>query len=91
MERNSLQSLDFTVVILNDCVSAYPQLEWIEWKDQVRKQMISQGDHWSMTTLSGQDIWDCLERNNIDRAHVVQWKPVEDTMYRVSIPIRDHK
>jgi len=83
--------LDFTVVILNDCVSAYPQLEWIEWKDQVRKQMISQGDHWSMTTLSGQDIWDCLERNNIDRAHVVQWKPVEDTMYRVSMPIRDHK
>ena len=91
MARNSLQSLDFTVVILNDCVSAYPQLEWIEWKDQVRKQMISQGDHWSMTTLSGQDIWECLERNNIDRAHVVQWKPVEDTMYRVSMPIRDHK
>ena len=91
MARNSLQSLDFTVVILNDCVSAYPQLEWIEWKDQVRKQMISQGDHWSMTTLSGQDIWDCLERNNIDRAHVVQWKHVEDTMYRVSMPIRDHK
>ena len=91
MTRNSLESLDFTVVILNDCVSAYPQLEWIEWKDQVRKQMISQGDHWSMTTLSGQDIWDCLERNNIDRAHVVQWKPVEDTMYRVSMPIRDHK
>ena len=91
MARNSLESLDFTVVILNDCVSAYPQLEWIEWKDQVRKQMISQGDHWSMTTLTGQDIWDCLERNNIDRAHVVQWKPVEDTMYRVSMPIRDHK
>ena len=91
MARNSLESLDFTVVILNDCVSAYPQLEWIEWKDQVRKQMISQGDYWSMTTLSGQDIWDCLERNNIDRAHVVQWKPVEDTMYRVSMPIRDHK
>ena len=91
MARNSLESLDFTVVILNDCVSAYPQLEWIEWKDQVRKKMISQGDHWSMTTLSGQDIWDCLERNNIDRAHVVQWKPVEDTMYRVSMPIRDHK
>ena len=91
MARNSLESLDFTVVILNDCVSAYPQLEWIEWKDQVRKQMISQGDHWSMTTLSGQDIWDCLEGNNIDRAHVVQWKPVEDTMYRVSMPIRDHK
>ena len=22
-----------------------------------------------MTTLSGQDIWDCLERNNIDRGH----------------------
>ena len=83
--------MDFTVVILNDCVSAYPQLEWIEWKDQVRKQMISQGDHWSMTTLSGQDIWDWLEHNNIDRAHVVQWKPVEDTMYRVSMPIRDHK
>ena len=91
MARNSLESLDFTVVILNDCVSAYPQLEWIEWKDQVRKQMISQGDHWSMTTLSGQDIWDCLERNNIDRAHVVQWKPVEDTMYRVSMPILDQK
>ena len=91
MARNSLESLDFTVVILNDCVSAYPQLEWIEWKDQVRKQMISQGDHWSMATLSGQDIWDCLERNNIDRAHVVHWKPIEDTMYRVSMPIRDHK
>jgi len=63
-------------------------MPWTEWKDHVRKQMISQGDHWSMTTLPGNDIWDCLDRHNIDRLHVVQWKPEEDTMYRVSMPSR---
>ena len=82
-------SLDFTVVILNEYVTSYPQMDWTEWKDHVRKQMISQGDHWSMTTLSGENIWDCLERNNIDRIHVVQWKPVEDTIYKVSMPIKE--
>ena len=83
--------MDFDIVILSNKTSNYPEISWSDWKDVNRKQMKSQGDHWSMTTLSGQDIWDCLERNNIDRAHVVQWKPIEDTMYRVSMPIRDHK
>ena len=50
--------------------------------------MISQGDHWSMTTLSGENIWDCLDSNNIDRMHVVQWKPEEDAIYKVSMPIK---
>ena len=80
--------MKFTVVILNKHLASYPQMPWTEWKDHVRKQMISQGDHWSMTTLPGNDIWDCLDRHNIDRLHVVQWKPEEDTMYRVSMPSR---
>ena len=80
--------MKFTVVILNEHLASYPQIPWTEWKDHVRKQMISQGDHWSMTTLPGNDIWDCLDRHNIDRLHVVQWKPEEDTMYRVSMPSR---
>ena len=80
--------MKFTVVILNEHLASYPQIPWTEWKDHVRKQMISQGDHWSMTTLPGNDIWDCLDRHNIDRLHVVQWKPSEDTMYRVSMPSR---
>ena len=46
-----------------------------------RKQMKSQGDVWSMATLSGATIWDCLDNNKIDRLHLVQWKPVDDTMY----------
>lgn len=80
--------MKFTVVILNEHLASYPQMPWTEWKDHVRKQMISQGDQWSMTTLPGNDIWDCLDRHNIDRLHVVQWKPEEDTMYRVSMPSR---
>ncbi len=80
--------MDFTVVILNDSVSSYPDLAWVEWKDHVRKQMMSEGDHWSMATLTGGDIWDCLDRYQIDRLHVVQWKPVGDTMYQVSLPKR---
>ena len=83
-----VMSLDFTVVVLNDYVSKYSSLDWVEWKDHVRKQMASQGDHWSMATLPGNDIWDCLDRHKIDRLHVVQWKPAEDTMYQVSFPKR---
>ena len=77
--------MDFTVVILNEYTSAYPDHDWAEWKDRNRQQMKSQGDHWSKTTLSGHDIWDCLDRNKIDHLHLVQWKPAEDTLYRVSL------
>ncbi|WP_413744204.1 hypothetical protein [Synechococcus sp. MIT S9451] len=78
--------MDFTLVILNQYVSAYPQMEWTEWKDSNRKKMKSQGDNWSKTTLPGDDIWDCLNSYKIDSRHLVQWKPAADTLYRVSLP-----
>ena len=83
-----LGSVEFTVVILSEQVGSYPKINWTEWKDRNRKQMKSQGDMWSMATLSGSTIWDCLENNNIDRFHLVQWKTADETMYKVSLPIR---
>ena len=83
-----LDSVEFTVVILSDQVGSYPTINWTEWKDRNRKQMKSQGDVWSMATLSGATIWDCLDNNKIDRLHLVQWKPADDTMYQVSLPRR---
>ena len=74
------RSVEFTVVILSEQVGSYPKINWTEWKDRNRKQMKSQGDVWSMATLSGATIWDCLDNNKIDRLHLVQWKPVDDTM-----------
>ena len=82
------RSVEFTVVILSEQVGSYPKINWTEWKDRNRKQMKSQGDVWSMATLSGATIWDCLDNNKIDRLHLVQWKPVDDTMYQVSLPRR---
>ena len=82
------RSVEFTVVILSEQVGSYPKINWTEWKDRNRKQMKSQGDVWSMATLSGTTIWDCLDNNNIDRLHLVQWKPADDTMYQVSLPSR---
>ena len=79
------------MVILSEQVGSYPKINWTEWKDRNRKHMKSQGDVWSMATLSGATIWDCLDNNKIDRLHLVQWKPVDDTMYQVSAacPSRD--
>ena len=51
-------SVEFTVVILSEQVGTYPKINWTEWKDRNRKQMKSQGDMWSMATLSGTTIWD---------------------------------
>jgi len=78
--------VEFTIVILNECVASYPQIQWSEWKDRNRMMMKSQGDHWSKTTLNGDDIHDCLKTHRIDRSHLVQWKPSSDTLYRVSLP-----
>ena len=78
--------MNFTIVILDEHVTAYPQLEWSDWKDENRKQMISQGDHWSKSTVAGNDIWDCLKRNKIDPNHVVQWKPESEQLHKVSLP-----
>jgi hypothetical protein len=78
----------FTVVILSESVSFYPEVDWTEWKDENRKKMKSEGDHWSMAALSGRDIWDCLDRNKIDPLHLVQWKPADDVIYRVSLPAK---
>ena len=82
------RTMDFTIVILDDYVSCYPDIDWIDWKDHLSGQMASQGDKWSMTTLSGSDVWECLDSHQIKRLHVVQWKPAADTMYRVSLPAR---
>lgn len=82
--------MEFNIVILDDHISAYSQLEWTDWKDDNRKQMISQGDNWSKTTVSGQDIWDSLEGNNIDPRHLVQWKPASEQLHRVSLPSHPH-
>ena len=78
--------MDFTVVILSEYVSTYLGIDWADWKDRNRKQMKSEGDNWSQSTLSGKDIWDCLDTNKIDRRHLVQWKPIGDALHRVSLP-----
>ena len=81
--------MDFDIVILSNKTSNYPEISWSDWKDVNRKQMKSQGDHWSMSTLRGSNIWDCLKQHKIDRLHLVQWKPSGDTIFRVSLPL-DH-
>jgi hypothetical protein len=82
--------MDFTVVILSEHVSNYQRIDWTDWKDRNRKQMKSEGDNWSQSILSGKDIWDCLDTNKIDRRHLVQWKPIGDVLYRVSLPDQLH-
>ena len=88
IKKPTVGLMDFTVVILNRHVSDYPAMDWSDWKDQNRKQMKSEGDNWSKTVLAGNDIWDCLEKNKVNRLHVVQWKPVDDVLYKVSLPNR---
>ena len=80
--------MEFTIVILNEHLPSYPSIHWSEWKDANRKKMKSQGDHWSKATLSGKNIWDCLDNNQINRLHLVQWKPEQDSLYKVSLPDR---
>ena len=82
----NFKTMDFTVVILSEYVSIYQGIDWTEWKDRNRKQIKSEGDNWSQSTLSGKDIWDCLDTNKIDRRHLVQWKPIGDALHRVSLP-----
>ena len=79
-------TMDFNVVILSEYVSTYQGIEWSDWKDRNRKQMKSEGDNWSQSTLGGKDIRDCLDTNKIDRRHLVQWKPIGDELHRVSLP-----
>ena len=83
-------TMDFTVVILSEYVSTYQGIDWTDWKDSNRKKMKSEGDNWSQSTLSGKDIWDCLDTNKIDRCHLVQWKPIGDALHRVSLPNQRH-
>ena len=84
-------TMDFTVVILSEYVTTYQGIDWTDWKDSNRKQMKSEGDNWSQSTLSGKDIWDCLDSNKIDRCHLVQWKPIGDALHRVSLPNQRHQ
>ena len=82
--------MEFHIVILDQYLSSYPDINWKSWKDYVREQMISQGDHWSLATLPGSNIWDCLDKHKINSIHLVQWKPAEDTLYKVSLPDHPH-
>lgn len=82
----SAQTMDFTVVILSENTSSYPNLSWSEWKDSNRMKMKSQGDYWSKTTLSGNNILDCLSKHKINDKHLVQWKEAGETLYKVSLP-----
>ena len=82
--------MEFSVVILNDNVSLYQGIDWVDWKDENRKKMKSQGDHWSKATLSGTDICNCLDYHKIDRRHLVQWKPIGDALHQVSLPSDPH-
>ena len=82
--------MEFTIVILDEHILSYSQLKWTDWKDDNRKQMISQGDNWSKTTLIGNDICECLESNQIDPLHLVQWKPASEKLHRVSLPPHPH-
>ena len=82
--------MDYHIVILDKFVASYPKINWEDWKDYVREQMISEGDQWSEATLPGSDIWDCLDKHKINPIHLVQWKPVENTLYKVSLPDHPH-
>jgi hypothetical protein len=82
--------MDFTVVILSEYGSTYQGIDWTDWKDRNRKQIKSEGDNWSQSTLTGKDIWDCLDTNKIDRRHLVQWKPIGHELHRVSLPDHPH-
>ena len=82
--------MEFSVVILNDNVSSYQGIDWVDWKDENRKKMKSEGDNWSKATLSGSDIWNCLDNHKIDRRHLVQWKPIGDALHQVSLPSHPH-
>ena len=82
--------MEFSVVILNDNVSSYQGIDWVDWKDENRKKMKSQGDNWSKATLSGTDIWNCLDSHEIDRRHLVQWKPIGDALHQVSLHSHPH-
>jgi len=59
-------TMEFSIVILNQFTGQYPTIEWIDWKDDNSKQMKSEGDHWAKATLSGTDIWNCLDTHQID-------------------------
>ena len=85
-----MQTTEFDIVILNEFTDHYPSITWENWKDYVREQMISQGDHWSKAKLSGTDIWDCLDQNQINPLHLVQWKTIQETLYKVSLPDHPH-
>ena len=82
--------MEFHIVVLSDCIGSYESIDWTDWKDHLSDKMLSQGDHWSMTTLSGTDIWNCLEHYSINSHHLVAWKPVADTLYQVSLPDHPH-
>lgn len=82
--------MDFDIVILSENVSSYPKIEWSDWKDQLSRKMASEGDCWSRSVLAGQDIWECLDSHRIDSCHLVAWKPVTDTLYKVSLPAHPH-
>ena len=88
--RRAINAVEFSVVILNDNVSSYQGIDWVDWKDENRKKMKSQGDNWSKATLSGTDIWNCLDSHKIDRRHLVQWKPIGDALHQVSLPSHPH-
>ena len=78
--------MEFSIVILNQFVDHYPTIKWSDWKDANSKQMKSEGDHWAKATLSGTDIWACLDTHRIDPNHLVQWRPLNDTLHKVSLP-----
>ena len=56
-------AMDFHIVVLDEHLSQYPKIDWIDWKDHLSKKMMSQGDHWSRATLQGVNILDCLKKN----------------------------
>ena len=83
-------SMEFSIVILSKHASTYPDIAWSDWKDENRKRMKSEGDNWSAATLTGANIWDCLDSNKIDRMHLVQWKRIGDDLHSVSLPDHPH-
>ena len=82
--------MEFSIVILKTFVGDYPSIEWTDWKDDNSKQMKSEGDNWAKAILSGADIWTCLNTHQIDPNHLVQWRPVNDTLHKVSLPSKTH-
>ena len=69
---------------------ALTKIEWSKWKDQLSKKMTSEGGVTGLDLFLRKDIWECLDAHRIDSCHLVAWKPLTDTLYKISLYDQPH-